>query len=139
MSARTLREDMMPRPRLKTDDESFIEGSGNVWRDLGFPHPQLMARKSELVMLIADAIRSSGLTQAKAAAVLRLDQPKVSRLLSGHFSGFSVYRLLEMLAALGQDVDIRVTPRRREAGPGTVRISMQRKVRRSRAAESARG
>jgi predicted XRE-type DNA-binding protein len=55
-------------------------------------------------------IRARGLTQAKAAKALRLDQPKVSALLRGRLQGFSVERLLSLLNTLGQEVEIVVRP-----------------------------
>lgn len=129
----------MARVKQAREDESFTVGSGNVFRDLGFPNPDLMERKSELVSLISDAITDTGLTQVEVARRLRLDQPKVSRLLRGHFNGFSVYRLMEMLTALGRDVEILVTPRLRDAGAGSVRVVHGRTIRESRARGSARG
>jgi predicted XRE-type DNA-binding protein len=47
-----------------------------------------------------------------------IDQPKVSRLLRGHFGGFSTQRLIDFLTALGRDVDIvvRSAPRSRKRG-----------------------
>ena len=45
---------------------------------------------------------------AEAAALMQLDQPKVSKLLSGHHRGFSSDRLLHILNLLGQDVIITI-------------------------------
>ena len=57
-------------------------------------------------------IRDRGLTQTAAAAVLGVDQPKVSALLRGRLSGFTIDRLIRYAAALGQDVEIVVRPKR---------------------------
>jgi predicted XRE-type DNA-binding protein len=48
------------------------------------------------------------MTQAGAAALMGLDQPKVSKLLRGHFRGYSSDRLLHILNLLGQDVIITI-------------------------------
>ena len=45
-------------------------------------------------------------TQTKAAGVLGIDQPKVSKLLRGRLGEFSTDRLLRFLTTLDQDVDI---------------------------------
>jgi predicted XRE-type DNA-binding protein len=47
-----------------------------------------------------------------------IDQPKVSALLNGRLANFSSERLMRLLTALGQDVDIiiRAKPRSRERG-----------------------
>ena len=49
-------------------------------------------------------------TQVKAAALLGLDQPKVSTLIRGKVDGYTIDRLLRCLNALGQRVEITVRP-----------------------------
>jgi predicted XRE-type DNA-binding protein len=68
--------------------------------------------------MIDDVIRARGLTQAGAATLMGIDQPKVSHLLRGRFGGFSTHRLIEFLTALGRDVDIvvRAAPKSRKRG-----------------------
>src|SRR5438067_8595793 len=77
-------------------------GSGNVFADLGLPNPDLALAKAELVQCIRDLIAERKLTQAKAAKLLGLDQPKVSALVSGRVEGYSIDRLFRLLNALGQ-------------------------------------
>jgi hypothetical protein len=62
------------------------------------------------------------LTQARAAAVLGINQPKVSVLVRGKLDGFSTNRLFRFLNALGQDVEIVVRPRRQENGHASTRV-----------------
>ena len=69
-----------------SDDFRIEEGSGNVFADLGLPNPEERLTKADLAMQIADGIRSRRLTQAKAAALFGIDQPKISRLLGGRAS-----------------------------------------------------
>ena len=97
------------------DDIAVIEGSGNVFADLGVAEPQEALTKAQLAAHIRAAIRRLRLTQAVAAARMGLDQPKVSALINGRLEGFSSDRLLRCLTALGQDVDIVV-----RAGVGEV-------------------
>src|SRR5262245_59547225 len=85
-------------------------GSGNVFADLGLPHPDLALAKAHLVRRLRDLIADRGLTQAKAAALLGLDQPKVSALVRGRVEGYSIDRLFRFLNALGQRVEISVRP-----------------------------
>jgi predicted XRE-type DNA-binding protein len=84
----------------------YVRSSGNVFRDLGAPAPEEMLVKAGLTARIAETIASRGLTQAAAARILGVDQPKVSALLRGRLSGFSTERLLRFLTALGSDVEI---------------------------------
>jgi predicted XRE-type DNA-binding protein len=86
------------------------KGSGDVYADLGYPDAEEMMVKAQLVTKIADIIRQRGLTQERAACILGLTQPKISRLLKGQFRGVSEPRLLRCLMQLGRDVEIIVRP-----------------------------
>lgn len=57
---------------------------------------------------IRQVIKRQRLTQIAAAALMDIDQPKVSALLNGRLANFSSERLMRLLTALGQDVDITV-------------------------------
>lgn len=85
-------------------------GSGNVFADLGLPHPDLALAKAELVQRIRGLIAERKLTPAKAAKLLELDQLKVSALVRGSVDGYSIERLFRFLNALGQHVEIAVRP-----------------------------
>lgn len=93
-------------------------GSGNVFADLGFAEPEAELTKAQLASHIRQVVKRRRLTQAAAAALMGVDQPKVSALLNGRLTNFSSERLIRLLTALGQDVDIVVkeTPRDRERG-----------------------
>ena len=91
----------------------YIESSGNVFADLGLPDADEMLAKAELAIKIADILRQRHLTQIQAAAILGVDQPKVSALIRGRLSGFSVERLLRFLLLLGADVSIMIKPHQR--------------------------
>jgi predicted XRE-type DNA-binding protein len=80
--------------------------SGNLFADLGRPDAEEALARVRLAQQIAEIIERQGLNQAEAAALMGLDQPKVSALVHGRLSGFSTDRLLRCLMSLGQDVDI---------------------------------
>jgi predicted XRE-type DNA-binding protein len=86
------------------------EGSGNVFADISLPNPEERLAKADLAIRIGEAIRARRLTQTRAAHILRIDQPKISRLLRGQLSGFSTERLIHFLTLLGRDVEITVKP-----------------------------
>jgi predicted XRE-type DNA-binding protein len=73
--------------------------------------------KTQLASRIWQAIKRLRLTQV-AAAVMGIDQPKVSALLNGRLVNFSSEWLMRLLTMLGQDVDIaaRAKPRNRAQG-----------------------
>ena len=92
----------------KVDDCQVVRGSGNVFADLGRPHPESHLIKAQLVSRLRDVINHAGWSQAKAAEVLGIAQPDVSRMLRGHFTNYSVTRILRFLSAAGCEVDIMV-------------------------------
>jgi predicted XRE-type DNA-binding protein len=90
---------------------TYVEGGGNIYADLGLTDPQEARAKADLAHRIVDIIEQRGLTQAQAGKVLGVDQPKVSALMRGRLTDFSIERLLRFLLLFGQDVHITVTPR----------------------------
>jgi predicted XRE-type DNA-binding protein len=89
--------------------------SGNVFADLGFADAGEHLIKAGLVVKIERIIRQRKLTQAAAAQLMGIDQPKVSAMLAGQFRGYSVERIMRFLVALGNDVEIVVKPKKRGA------------------------
>jgi predicted XRE-type DNA-binding protein len=92
------------------DDERVTVGSGNVYADFGDPDAEEMLAKARLAMSINQVIARRRLTQAKAATLLGIDQPKVSLIARGQLRGFSVERFMTFLNRLGQEVEISVYP-----------------------------
>ena len=106
----------------KRDEDAVTEGSGNVFADLGVAEPEEELAKVQLASHIREAIRRRKLTEAAAAILVGLDQPKVSALINGRLTGFSSDRLLRCLTALGQDVEIVVKTPRRSRERGRLRV-----------------
>lgn len=96
------------------------KSSGNVFADLGLPHPEQELLKARLTLQIYRLIKERGLTQAEAAEILGIKQPHVSALMRNRAGTFSVERLMDFLTALGQDVEITVRPTRKEHGDVSV-------------------
>jgi predicted XRE-type DNA-binding protein len=82
---------------------------GNMFADISLPNAAEHSIKADLVIAIAARIKSRGLTQAKAASLLGLAQSDVSKLLRGHFAGYSYERLFGYLIALGRRVRIEIS------------------------------
>jgi predicted XRE-type DNA-binding protein len=93
---------------MSKQEQDFVVSSGNVFADLGLPNPEEALAKAELANKISVLIRDRNLTQAKAAKLLGIDQPKISMLLRGRLTGFSIERLMRFLLLLGQDIKITV-------------------------------
>jgi predicted XRE-type DNA-binding protein len=101
----------------------YVVSSGNVFADFGHPRPAEALAKAELARKIGAIIDRRGLTQAEAAELLEIDQPKVSALKRGRLVGFSLDRLVRFLVALGSDVEIVVKPRARSSGRARVMVA----------------
>jgi predicted XRE-type DNA-binding protein len=101
----------------KATPRDISRGSGNVFADLGFPDAEERQTKLRLAYALNTILDEQHLAQAAAAARLGLNQPKVSALRNYKLEGFSVERLMTLLNALGQDIEIviRAKPRSRAA------------------------
>ncbi len=98
------------------------ESSGNVFADIGLLNPKERLAKADLAIRIAETIRARRLMQTRAAHILKIDQPKISRLLRGQLSGFSTGRLMHFLTMLGRDIEITVKPTTRSRRQGHLRV-----------------
>lgn len=97
-------------PKNKPENIEYSTSSGNVYADFGFSNPEEAKAKADLAMLITDIIKEKDLTQQQAADLMNIDQPKVSKIIRGLLSEFSIERLLKFILALGFDIEI--TPKR---------------------------
>lgn len=89
--------------------------TGNVFRDLGFSAEEAehLLIRADLMIQLQKAIAARGLTQAKAAEILRVTQPRVSDALRGRIDLFSTDSLIDMLARLGMHVRLVLKASRR--------------------------
>ena len=96
------------------------ESSGNVFADLGLPNAEELGTKLRLGFLINKILAERKLTQAEAARVLGVNQPKVSALKGYKLEGFSVERLMHFATALEHDVVIEIRPHPADEGAARV-------------------
>jgi predicted XRE-type DNA-binding protein len=91
--------------------------SGNVFRDLGFgpEESEHLRLRSELMIRLTKLIESRGLTQARAAKLFGVSQPRVSDVVRGKIDLFSIDTLVDMLAHAGVRVNLTVRSRSRVA------------------------
>jgi len=85
------------------------KSSGNVFADLGLPNADQHLIKADIVLAIAARIKAKKLTQAEVSQLIGLAQPDVSKLLRGHFTGYSFERLFGFMTALGDNVKIAIS------------------------------
>ncbi len=102
----------------------FVRGSGNVFADLGLPDSEEALAKARLAEAVAATIKRRKLTQNEAAAIMDVDQPKVSLIVNGRLDGFTKDRLIRYLTALGDDVEIVIRHPRRGRGTSEGHLSV---------------
>ena len=93
----------MTRKRGQTEET-------DVFADLGFKPAKAeeLRIRSAMMRALVDHLRQSRMTQARAAAMFGITQPRVSDLMRGKIHLFSVGNLIKLLAAAGLRVDLRV-------------------------------
>lgn len=101
---------------------AHTKGSGNIFADLGLPHAEEHQLKAELVVQLKRLIAERELTQIEVSKLVAMKQPDLSKLLRGHFKLVSVERLMRMLTAFDQDVEIRLKPRHKRGGMGRITL-----------------
>ncbi len=104
----------------RTDE--VIRGTGNVFTDLGYPDATERQAKLRLAYALNQVLDERKLTQAEAAKVLGVTQPKVSALRHYKLAGFSVERLMTLLTALDQDIEIVIRQKPRSRRPARISI-----------------
>jgi predicted XRE-type DNA-binding protein len=96
------------------DSTRTTPSSGNYWLDIGYT-PDQAATESAKVWLtkrIHDRIKELGLTQIKAAKLLGISQPEVSKLINVLPTQFSLEKLMSFLRSLDLDTEIVIGPKR---------------------------
>jgi predicted XRE-type DNA-binding protein len=104
-------------------NREYTPSSGNVFADLNLPDADDLLAKAELTAKIIGEIQRRRMTQAQAAEILGIDQPKISALKQGKLSGFSIERLMRFLLLLGRDVEISVRSKPRSRSAARLRVA----------------
>jgi len=104
-------------------NEEYTTSGGNVFADLRLSKPDDLLAKAELTVRIIDEIQRRRLTQGQAAAILGIDQPKISALKQGRLAGFSIERLMRFLLLLGRDIEIVVKEKASPRSAARLRVA----------------
>lgn len=94
-------------------ETQIIHGSGNVFDDVGFAPEEAANLKvrADLMLDLRRYIDARGWTQSEAAAFFAETQPRISNLMKGEISRFSIDKLIKMLALAGIQVQIKTQPK----------------------------
>lgn len=102
--------------------EKVYRGSGNVFADIEATHSERVMARAQIMFRIAKIIKERGLTQKKASRLLGIPQSKVSCLMNGKLSMFSLDYLFELLNALDTDVEIIIRPKGKQERFATTQV-----------------
>src|SRR5450830_1556147 len=82
----------------------------NVFADVGFPPEEAehLRIRADLMIELTRVMQDRGLTQAAAAKLLGVTQPRISDLMRGKIDRFSIDTLIAMLARAGFSVTVKV-------------------------------
>lgn len=91
------------------EPEHITPADGNVFEDIGFPPDEARNLKirSMLMMAAEEFIEEHGLTQAQAAQLMGVSQPRISDLVRGRIGQFTIDSLINMLTNAGVPVEVR--------------------------------
>ncbi|AOW99486.1 XRE family transcriptional regulator [Moorena producens PAL-8-15-08-1] len=98
-----------------TDEKTVnvLLGDDNVFKDLGFEAEEAMNLKvrADLMLDLRSYIQERGWNQNEAAEFLGETQPRISNLMNGEISRFSVDKLINLLGKVGMEVKVEVVPK----------------------------
>ena len=101
----------------------YVKSSGNVFADLGLPHPEQALLKAGFALQSVRIIKARHLTEVQAGEILGIARPHAALLLHNRSVPFSVERLMDFLTALGHDVEVRVKRTRKTHGQMSVVVA----------------
>ena len=92
----------------------MARSSGDVFADLGFDKEtaENLRIRADLMIELRDVIQRKGLTQAQAAKLFGVSQPRISDLVRGKIALFTIDMLVNMLARAGRKVVIQTRGRK---------------------------
>ena len=110
-----------------TDDSmEIVHGSGNVFRDFGYPDADVRQAKVILAVQIVKVLDAEELSTRQAEAKTGIAHSEFVRIRNVNLARFTIDRLITILGRLGQEVEFSLTvhPRGapREAGTETAHL-----------------
>jgi predicted XRE-type DNA-binding protein len=97
------------------DDFELVRGSGNVFRDLGYPDADVQQTKALLAAKIIGVLDEEGLSTRKAQERTGIAHADFARIRNARLDRFTIDRLMTVLNKLGKQVDVRIALRPRSA------------------------
>jgi predicted XRE-type DNA-binding protein len=105
---------------MKREKIELVHGSGNVFRDFGYPNADVEQLKAMLAAEIIKLLDRKRLTVRAAHAQTGVAAADFSRIRNADLGRFTVDRLLTILHRLGSQVEIKVKVRAPDARQSAV-------------------
>ncbi len=102
----------------------YEKGSGNVFKDLGFPDAEEYQAKARIALIIGDIVAESGLRRGKVAKILGIKKSEVTALLDGLLDDFSLDCLFSFIRKLDCSIEIVVRGKPTRKPAEGIHISM---------------
>ena len=102
--------------------EPVTRGTGNVFADIGFSDAAERQARLRLAYSVNRVLEARKLSEANAANVLGITQPRVSALRHYKLASFSMESLINLLTALDQDVEIVIRRKLRSRKTGRISV-----------------
>lgn len=91
----------------------FEKSAGNVFADLELDNAEELQARGLIGIHVVELLKSKDMKQREIAELLGIKQAEVSHLLNGHFSRFTIDKLLCFLRQMDQAITIQISPHRR--------------------------
>ena len=106
------------------DDMEIVRGSGNVFRDFGYPDADVRQAKALLAAQIIKVLDAEQLSTRQAEAKTGIAHSEFVRIRNVNLGRFTIDRLVTILGRLGQEVEFSFTvrPRSRRAEPDAAHL-----------------
>ena len=103
---------------MKKNHIEVVRGSGNVFRDLNVPNPDLEQLRAILAARIIKVLDAKKLTVRAAQELTGFAAADFSRIRRAKIARFTIDRLMSILNRLGQEVEVSVSvhPRAKRKG-----------------------
>ncbi len=95
---------------MKKEKIEITRGSNNPFRDAGLPNPELENARAGLAADIIRILNRRNLSKRKAAAITGIDPADITRIRNADLKGFTIDRMIKILATLNHRVEVSVHP-----------------------------
>jgi predicted XRE-type DNA-binding protein len=99
---------------VSKDDFELVRGSGNVFRDFGYPDADIQQAKAILATRIIGVLDDKDISVRKAHELTGFAAADFSRVRQAKLDRFTLERLISMLVKLNEDVEVSIEVKPRQ-------------------------